>query len=53
MTRDEVLREARLQVERRMRWEATLTDEQRWGVESGGWPLRMPDDFEDNEQEER
>jgi hypothetical protein len=50
MTRAEVEAEALRYLERRMRWEATLTDEQRWAVESGGWPLRMPDDFEQEEE---
>lgn len=31
-------------LERRMAWEASLTDEQRWRVEDGGY-LRMPEDF--------
>lgn len=33
-------------LERLMAWEASLTDEQRWQVESGGMPLRMPEDWE-------
>lgn len=31
--------------ERRVAWEATLTDEQLWRVASGGLPLRMPEDW--------
>lgn len=39
-------------LERREAWEASLTDEQRWDVESGGWPLRMPEDWEPETNEE-
>lgn len=39
-------------LERRMAFEAGLTDEQRWQVESGGMPLPTPEDFDEFEQPE-